>query len=430
MKIAVIGAGIIGVTTAYELACDGHEVTVLEQRGAAAEESSFANAGLVTTGRLATWSAHPLATRLVQQMFGRNAALTVALPLSSKDLSWVWECYRARQSASHSLHWTRLQQLALYSRERLHQITTNLNFEYQRSDGCMVLMRSERDRNAIQPGLQMLRDCGVTFKELTPSEARKIESALNPDTTFFGAIYLPNDEVGNCRQFALMLKNTAQRINVKFLFNTTVTRIHPNGGIAISVGGENPPHQFDACVMCAGLASARLLAPLGLKIPLRAVHGYSVSAAVREPLNAPRSAVIDERYKVIITRLGNRVRVAGSAEFGGSPDRKNAKALQNLYQVLHDWFPGAAKLSGGVQEWKGASPMLPDGQPMVGASGVAGLWLNLGHGFNGWTLSCGSARVLADLIIGKTPSLDISQVEIGSGGDLKSQAQWVDTIRA
>ncbi len=430
MKIAVIGAGIIGVTTAYELACDGHEVTVLEQRGAAAEESSFAIAGLVTTGYLAAWSAQTFPTRLMQQVLGRNAALKIILPLSSEDLSWVWQCYRARQPASRSLYWARLRQMALYSRERLHQLTTNLNLEYQRSDGSMVLLRSERDRNAIQPGLQMLRDSGVIFKELTPPEARKIEPALNPDTPFFGAVHLPNDEVGNCRQFALMLKKAAQRINVKFLFNATVTHIRPNGGIAISVGGESPPHQFDACVMCAGLASVRLLAPLGLKIPLRAVHGYSVSAAVREPLNAPRSAVIDERYKVIITRLGNRVRVAGSAEIGGSPDRKNANALQNLYQVLHDWFPGAAKLTGGVQEWKGGSPMLPDGRPMIGASGIAGLWLNLGHGFNGWTLSCGSARLLADLINGKTPGLDVCGDEIEPAADLKSQAQWVDTIRA
>jgi D-amino-acid dehydrogenase len=430
MKIAVIGAGIIGVTTAYELACDGHEVTVLEQRGTAAEESSFANAGLLTTGCLAAWSGPAMPTRLMQQMFGQHAALKVMLPLSAKDLSWVWQWYRARQRATHSVQCSQLRQLALYSRERLHQITKDLNLEYQRSDGCMVLLRSERDKKTIQPGLQMLRDSGVTFKELTPPEARKIESALNPDTTFIGAIYLPNDEVGNCRQFALMLKNAAQRLNVKFSFNTTVTQIRTAGGIAIAVGGENTARQYDACVVCAGLASVRLLAPLGLKIPLLAVHGYSVSAAVREPLNAPRSAVIDERHKVIITRLGNRVRVAGSAEFGGSSEKIHAHSLKNLYQVLHDWFPGAARLSGGVQQWRGASPMLPDGQPMVGASGIAGLWLNLGHGFNGWTLSCGSARVLADLINGGTPSLDVGAVAIGHAVDLKSHAQWVDTIRA
>jgi len=161
-------------------------------------------------------------------------------------------------------------------------------------------------------------------------------------------------------------------------------------------------------VLCAGLDSARLLAPLGLRIPLIAVHGYSISATIREPLNAPASAVMDERYKVAIARLGNRVRVAGSAELGGSPDKKRSSSLETLYKVLHDWFPGAANLSGGVQEWKGARPMLPDGPPMICASGIAGLWLNLGHGSSGWALSCGSARIVSDLIGGKAPDLDMA----------------------
>jgi len=178
--------------------------------------------------------------------------------------------------------------------------------------------------------------------------------------------------------------------------------------VALGVAGENTPRQYDAAVLCAGLDSARLLGALGLKIPLAAVHGYSVSAAIREPLNAPRSAVMDEHYRVAISRLGNRVRVAGSAELGGSPDKKCASALQTLYKVLHDWFPGSANLSSGVQEWKGARPMLPDGPPILGASGMAGLWLNLGHGTSGWGLSCGSARALADLIGGRAPDLDVS----------------------
>jgi D-amino-acid dehydrogenase len=165
--------------------------------------------------------------------------------------------------------------------------------------------------------------------------------------------------------------------------------------------------------MCAGLDSARLLRPLGLKIPLAAVYGYSVSATIREPLNAPRSAVMDERYKIAISRLGNRVRVAGSAELGGSADKKRTRALQTLYKVLHDWFPGAANLSNGVQEWKGARPMLPDGPPIVGPSGMAGLWLNLGHGSSGWALSCGSARALADMVGGHKPDLDVSGLDVG-----------------
>ena len=225
--------------------------------------------------------------------------------------------------------------------------------------------------------------------------------------TFFGAIHLPQDEVGNCRQFALLLKNEAQRLGVKFEFNAAVVSVNASSSATILIANEAQPRAFDAVVVCAGLASAALLKPLKLNIPLAAVHGYSVSAQIREPLNAPRSALMDERYKVAISRLGQRVRVAGSAEIGGRPDVKRAGSLQTLYKVLHDWFPGAALMSGGVQEWKGARPMLPDGPPVIGASGIPNIWLNLGHGSSGWALSCGSARALADLMAGREPEVDM-----------------------
>jgi D-amino-acid dehydrogenase len=413
MKIAVIGAGIIGITTAYELACDGHEVTVLERRGAAAEESSFAHAGIVAPGYISPWAAPGMPAKFIQSLFSRHAAIKVRLPLSASELGWMWRWYRACKLETYLRNRAHLQKLAVYSQERLHHITADLKLEYERSDGYMVLLRSEKDSKGMQPGLTVLRDVGVDFKEIDADAARKIELALNPDTSFFGALSLPNDEVGNSRQFALMLKNEAQRLGVIFAFNTTVTQLSADRGVAIGIEGEPETLQFDAAVMCAGLDSARLLAPVGLKIPMAAVHGYSVSATIREPLNAPRSAVMDERYKVAISRLGNRVRVAGSAELGGSLDKKSAGALQTLYKVLHDWFPGAANLSKGVQEWKGARPMLPDGPPLVGSSGVAGLWLNLGHGSSGWTLSCGSARALADMIGGRKPDVDVSGLDVG-----------------
>jgi D-amino-acid dehydrogenase len=158
-----------------------------------------------------------------------------------------------------------------------------------------------------------------------------------------------------------------------------------------------------------------LMKPLKRKLPLIPVYGYAISAAIREPLNAPRSAVMDERYKVAISRMGNRVRVAGSAEIGGSLDNKPVSAISTLYKVLQDWFPGAAHISNmgaSVTEWKGARPMLPDGPPVLGASGVPNIWLNLGHGASGWALSCGSARVLADLIAKRAPDVDVSAMLI------------------
>jgi D-amino-acid dehydrogenase len=407
MKIAVVGAGIIGITTAWELASDGHEVTVIERRGAAAEETSFANAGVVAPGYVTPWAAPGMPAKVMRYLFSAHAPVRVGLPLSANELAWMWRWWRACKPATYLANRARLQRLAFYSRTCLHQITADMQLEYDRSDGYMVLLRSEQDSAMVQGGLQVLRDAGVSYREIGEDDARKVEPALNPDTHFFGAIHLPQDEVGNCRQFALLLKNESLRAGVQYEFNTTVVRVDASPHASILIAGENSARSFDAVVVCAGLDSAALLKPLGLAIPLAAVHGYSVSAHVREPLNAPRSALMDERYKVAISRLGQRVRVAGSAEIGGHPDTKRAKSLQTLYKVLHDWFPGAALMSSGVQEWKGARPMLPDGPPVIGASGLPGIWLNLGHGSSGWALSCGSARALADLMAGRKPAIDL-----------------------
>ncbi len=415
MKIAVIGAGIIGVTTAYELACDGHEVTVFERRGAAAEETSFANAGIVAPGYVTPWAAPGMPLKVLKHMFSRHAAVKVGLPLSGSELAWMWRWYRACTPQTYLASRAQLQRLAFYSHQRLHQITADLKLDYDRSDGYMVLLRSQSDSDMVQAGLQVLRDAGVAFSELDAAGARKIEPALNPDTAFLGAIHLPGDEVGNCRQFCLMLKNESQSLGVEFSFNTSVSGITQAGRVgacAVQIEGETAPRAIDAVVMCAGLSSTRLLRPLGLKIPMAAVYGYSISAPLREAQagqpNAPQSAVMDERFKVAISRLGNRVRVAGSAEIGGAPERHRASSIQTLYKVLNDWYPGAAAQTGAVQIWKGARPMLPDGPPVIGPSGVPGLWLNVGHGSSGWALSCGSARALADMVGDKVPALDLS----------------------
>ncbi len=415
MKIAVIGAGIIGITTAYELAADGHEVTVFERRGAAAEETSFANAGVVAPGSVTPWAAPGMPGKVLGNLLSRHAAVKLSLPLSGTDLAWMWKWWRACKLETYLSNRVRLQRLAFYSRERLHHLTTVLQLDYDRSDGYTVLLRSEKDSRLVQPGLQVLRDAGVAFSEINAEAVRKIEPAINPDTEFLGGIHLPDDEVANCRQFALLLKDKARDSGVKFEFSTTVAHLNPAGAASILIASEDSPRQFDRVVMCAGLASAALLKPLGLKIPMTAVYGYSISAPIREPLNAPRSALMDERYKVAISRLGNRVRVAGSAEIGGSLGKHRASSVQTLYKVLHDWFPGAAQIANtgaSVQLWKGARPMLPDGPPLVGDSGIAGLWLNLGHGSSGWALSCGSARALADVMAGKTPDIDMEGLGI------------------
>ena len=418
MRIAVVGAGIIGVTTAYELAVDGHQVTVFERRGAVAEETSFANAGVIAPGAVTPWAAPGMPGKVARYLFSRHAPVRVSLPLTSAEIGWMWKWSRACKLESYLANRARMQRLAFYSRERLHQLTEDLKLEYDRSTGYLVLLRSEKDSKLVQPGLQVLRDAGVAFREIDAAQARALEPALNPDTQFLGAVHLPDDEVGNCRQFALMLKAQAQRLGVQFEFNSTVAPLDPAAPATLRIApeGAQPNQQrFDAVVVCGAIHSAMLLRPLGLKLPLAAVHGYSISAPIREPLNAPRSALMDERYKVAIARLGNRVRVAGSAEIGGSLTTKRPAAIQTLYKVLHDWFPGAAQISNtgaAVQEWKGARPMLPDGPPVLGATGIPGVWINLGHGSSGWALSCGSARAVADLMAGRAPEVDIEGLGI------------------
>ena len=410
MKIAVIGAGIIGITTAYELAVDGHEVTVFERRGAAAEETSFANAGVVAPGSVTPWAAPGMPGKVLGNLLSRHAAVKLSLPLSGGDLAWMWKWWRACKLETYLANRARLQRLAFYSRERLHHLTAELQLEYDRAEGYTVLLRSEKDSRLVQPGLQVLRDAGVAFSEISAEAVRKIEPAINPDTEFMGGIHLPDDEVANCRQFALLLKDIARNSGVNFEFNTAVARLNSVQAASVLIAGEVAPRQFDRVVICAGLASAALLKPLGLKIPMTAVYGYSISAPIREMLNAPRSALMDERYKVAISRLGNRVRVAGSAEIGGSLAKHRASSVQTLYKVLHDWFPGAAQnanTGASAQLWKGARPMLPDGLPLIGDSGIPGLWLNLGHGSSGWALSCGSARALADVMSGKNADVDM-----------------------
>ncbi|MBV7541715.1 FAD-dependent oxidoreductase [Acidovorax sp. sic0104] len=402
MKIAIVGAGIVGVTTAYELASDGHEVTVFEQRSAAAEEASFAPAGLLAPHLLSPWAApgfgHPL------RLTGANATLRLAGGMGRANLAWLWRWRSAarQQNAAAGA----LERLAQYSLARLKTIATQHELDFEASDGRLILLRSEPERQALQPALQVLRDCGVKALDIDADAARKIEPGLSPEATLAGAIHLPEAWAGNCRLFAQLLRQGTQGSGVHFAFGTRVERIgsSPTG---VAVQGEAELRRFDAVVLCAGMASAELLPNLGVPLPMTAVYGYSVSAPLRESTHAPRASVVDLAQQISITRLGQRVRIAGGAELSGSDAAHHAPTLQRLYRTLNDWFPGGAQLSSGLQIWRGARTMLPDGAPIVGASGLPGLWLNTGHGAGGWALACGSARAVADLVAQREPEIPL-----------------------
>ena len=437
MRVAVIGAGIIGVTTAYELASDGHEVSVFERQGTVAAETSFANAGVLAPGYVTPWAGPGMPAKVLGHLLSRHAPVRLRAGTSAGTVGWLWKWWRACRLRTYQANRLRMQRLAFFSRARLHAITQSLQLDFERSEGYLVLLRTPKDLARAQPGLALLNSATTRFQVLDAAQCHAVEPGLNVDMPLHAGIHLPDDEVGNCRQFAHLLRLQAQALGASFHFHTDVLSIQPGSPATLVYGqsqaasgaaakpattkarrrgfgdtqflpNEPTTEPFDAIIVCAALGAGALLRPLGLKLPLLAVHGCSVTAPLR--LNehhpqGPRSALMDEHFKVAISRLGNRVRVAGSAEIGGRLDRIDKSSVSTLYKVLHDWFPGAATLAQ-AQVWKGARPMLPDGPPVLGASGMDGVWLNLGHGSSGWALSCGSARLLADLVVGRTPAID------------------------
>jgi D-amino-acid dehydrogenase len=333
---------------------------------------------------------------------------------AAAELPWMWRWWRASRPAVHAANRAAMHRLARFSRERLLELTRSLHLDYEQNPGFMVLLRSERELRAAQGSLALLRELAVTHELVDAARARQLEPGLHPATALHAAIHLPQDGAGNCRHFAHLLKAEAQRLGASFRFDTPVRSLAPGARPALQLaGGER--READAVVVCACVRANELLAAIGCKLPLAPVHGYSVTAPLRHldghPHLGPRAALMDERYKVAITRLGQRVRVAGSAELGGPPGRLSPAALRTLYKVLDDWFPGAT-LAREAQQWKGARPMLPDGPPVLGASGAPGVWLNLGHGSSGWALACGSARVLAEQISGRAAPLDTSRLTV------------------
>ncbi|MEO5883306.1 MAG: FAD-dependent oxidoreductase [Caldimonas sp.] len=443
MRVAVIGAGVIGVTTAYELGADGHEVTVFERHGTVAAESSFANAGLVAPGYVSPWSAPGMPGKVISHLWSAHSPVSFAGRPDLSTVAWLWRWWRACKPATYRANRARMHRLAHFSRDRLHELTARLHLDFERASGFLVLLRSPRDLALAEPGIRTLAELGAAPQLLDAAGCRKVEPGLNPETALHAGVYSKDDEVGNCREFTHLLRKEAARAGVRFRFETQVEKIvagsRPSLVVArtprdprdeaaagsragVSGWSDTEPEDgfagevsFDAVVVCAALGSAALLRPLGVRLPLQPVYGYSVTAPLRHDEAhlhlEPRAALMDERYKVAISRFGNRVRVAGSAEIGGPPERQTEAAHLTLDKVLDDWFPGVTRRSQ-AQRWKGARPMLPDGPPVLGPSGAEGVWLNLGHGGSGWALACGSARLLADSVAGRPNPIGIDGLGI------------------
>ena len=428
MRIAVIGAGIVGITTAHELQCDGHQVTVFERRGSVAVEASFANAGVQAPGYVTPWAAPGMLRKVLGQWGRRDAAVRIAGVPGPALAAWLWRWWCACAEPTYLANRAAMAALAELSQQRTRELANSLTIEHERARGMLVLLRSDPELAQVRSGLKLLTDLGIGFHLVDAAVCRRIEPALNESTSLRAGIHMPGADVGNCRQFALGLKIELQRRGAEFRFGHAVQRLTPGTSIEIESlalasdaestfigsGDTGVPQReaFDAAVVCAALESRDLLRAHGLHLPLQAIHGYSITLPVRHfEAHAdvgPRAALMDERFKVAISRLGDRVRVAGGAELGGDANHLSAAPIATLYRVLQDWFPSAARHTK-AQTWKGARPMLPDGPPAIGSTGTSGVWVNTGHGSSGWALACGSARLVADAIAGRAQAIDATR---------------------
>jgi D-amino-acid dehydrogenase len=447
VRVAVIGAGVAGITSAYELAADGHEVTVFERHLAIAEEASFAHAGLISAGLVSPAAAPGMRHWLLKGLLpgGRGAGTALHWePAADAGLyRWLWRWWRASR-APQTEDLRAMIGLARLSRQRLDQLTGALALRHEQSSGVLVLLRSDRQLVAAEPQARLMRELGLRCESASVARCLEIEPGLNPEARFSGGLHLPDDGVGNCREFVQQLRDAAIATRrVEFALETAVTGLRRQGhGVALRTEAALAPetarehqtlgaapagrrhdgfahtvpmlprpaaHHFDAVVLCTGAAPPALAQQAGLRLPLRAVWGHAATFTLREDGEALRSAVVDVGSGVTLTRLGRRLRVTGGFRLGAGAasagTRRDEIALAPLYDTVDRWLPFAVERQG-AQHWQGARPMLPEGPPVIGPAPMPGVWLNLGHGAHGWTLACGSARLLADRIGGKTPCLD------------------------
>lgn len=406
MRVVVVGAGIIGVTTAYYLQRAGCEVVVIERRNGVAQETSFANAGVMAPSYVAPWAQPGMAGKVLAYLFRAEAPIVLRPSLDPALWRWLarWlaECSLQRFKRNKA----RMQRIAFYSQASLRELRGELELDYEQTTGYLQLFRSDLEVERSATTQSMLAEMGVRHALLSAAEARAVEPALHEATMLAGALHLPDDETGNCAYFAHQLKDIALAAGVDFRFGETVRALDVSDGAFKRVITDAGEHRAEACVIAGGVDSRALLAPLGIRIPLMPIVGYSASTTITALDHAPATGVMDETYKVAVTRMGKRLRIAGTAEIGTREPKLRERPLATLLKVARDWFPGAASYANS-QFWVGARPMLPDGPPLLGATPTAGMYLNIGHGSTGWVMACGSARVVADIVTGRTPEIDL-----------------------
>jgi D-amino-acid dehydrogenase len=414
MKVLVLGGGVIGVTTAYYLAKAGHEVELVERRDGPGIETSFANAGQISPGYSSPWAGPGVPLKALKWLTMRYGPLVVRPKADPHMWAWLLRMLRNCTSGRYAVNKARMVPIAEYSRDVLRQLRAETGIAYdERSLGTLQLFRTRQQLDGVAKDVEVLRQFEVAYEVLDRAGCIAAEPALaHARADFVGGLRLPGDETGDCQLFTSRLAAIAASLGVRFSYGTELRGITTDGRRVTEVATSRGPRSADACVMALGSYSAAVARRLGIAIPVYPVKGYSLTIPITDEAMAPVSTVMDETYKTAITRLGDRIRVGGTAEVAGfdtilRPGRR--AALEHSYSELFQKGGDARE----AKFWCGLRPMTPDGPPILGVTSIGGLYLNTGHGTLGWTMACGSAKVLADMISGEEPAVDVSGLGIG-----------------
>ena len=413
MKVLVLGSGVIGVTSAYYLARAGHEVTVIDRQPKPALETSFANAGEVSPGYSSPWAGPGVPVKAVKWLLMKHGPLVIRPKLDPVMWLWLLKMLRNCTTARYAVNKSRMIPIAEYSRDCLQALRSEIGIKYdERAQGTLQLFREQAQVDHTGDDIAVLKQYGVPFEVLDREGCIAAEPALaGVKQKFAGGLRLPHDETGDCHMFTQALALEAEKIGVRFNFNTGIDGLNADAtritGVATSAGVMTA----DAYVLALGSYSPHLVRPLDISLPVYPVKGYSITVPIKDASGAPESTVMDESYKVAITRLGDRIRVGGTAEISGYSTKLYDARRATLDHSLTDLFPRGGDLPKATF-WCGLRPMTPDGPPVIGATRYSNLHLNTGHGTLGWTMACGSGRVLADMLSGKTPEIDTKELSI------------------
>jgi D-amino-acid dehydrogenase len=412
MKVLVLGSGVIGVTSAYYLAQHGFDVTVIDRQPAVGLETSFANAGQISPGYSAPWAAPGVPMKALKWLFQRHAPLAIKPDMSLWQLQWTFKLLQNCTAMRYDMNKERMVRLAEYSRDCLSELRAETGLHYEgRALGTLQVFRTQKQLDAEAKDIAVLQRLGVPFEHLDPDACALVEPGLaKVKHQLLGGLRLIGDETGDCQLFTTNLAGKAKALGVKFMQNVSIVRLLTANkkitGVEISTIEGKQILQADQYVVALGSYSRALMQNLGLHIPVYPVKGYSLTVPVVNSAAAPISTVMDETYKVAITRFDNRIRVGGMAELAGFDLSLNPRRRETLEMVLNGLFPDAGDVKQ-AEFWTGLRPMTPDGTPIIGKAshGLANVWLNTGHGTLGWTMACGSAQVLADLVAQHQPAI-------------------------